>query len=153
MRQLEVRMLGGFQVLVDSKPVPDEAWMQRRATDLVKVLALASGHRLARDEVLEMLWPKLGAAAAASNLHKAASYTRRALGDRDAVAVHTTISPMWPSANPPSSIEVAAMSGTRRIALPRRAPTRWMPTGRLRRRSTRAPSGPLSDVSPPASRS
>jgi DNA-binding SARP family transcriptional activator len=49
MRQLEVRMLGGFKVFVDSRPIPAEAWVQRRATDLVKLLALASGHRLSRD--------------------------------------------------------------------------------------------------------
>ena len=50
--------------------------------DLVKLLALAPG-----GEVLEMLWPKVGADAAASNLHKAASYARSALGDRSAVVL------------------------------------------------------------------
>jgi DNA-binding SARP family transcriptional activator len=34
MHRLEVRLLGGFEVLVDSQPVPAEAWEQRRATDL-----------------------------------------------------------------------------------------------------------------------
>ena len=76
MRQLEVRLLGGFDVLVDSQPVPADAWEQRRAADLVKVLALARDHRLPRDELLELLWPQLGADAAASNLHKAASAYR-----------------------------------------------------------------------------
>lgn len=105
MRQVEVRMLGGFEVLVDSKPVPDGAWMQRRATDLVKVLALASGHRLARDEVLEMLWPQLGAAAAASNLHKAASYTRRALGDRAAIVIRNGVVELAPDAEVTTDVE------------------------------------------------
>jgi DNA-binding SARP family transcriptional activator/tetratricopeptide (TPR) repeat protein len=105
MRQLEVRMLGGFEVLVDSQPVPDEAWMQRRATDLVKVLALASGHRLPRDEVLEMLWPKLGAAAAAANLHKAASYTRRAIGDRGAIVIRKGVVELAPAAEVTTDVE------------------------------------------------
>ncbi|MGN6870601.1 MAG: ATP-binding protein [Solirubrobacteraceae bacterium] len=105
MRQLEVRMLGGFEVLVDSKPVPDEAWMQRRATDLVKVLALASGHRLARDEILDALWPQLSAAAAASNLHKAASYTRRALGDRGAIVIRNGVVELAPSAEVITDVE------------------------------------------------
>src|ERR687886_215208 len=70
MRQLDVRLLGRFEVVVDSHPVPAEAWPQRRAADLVKVLALARSHRMARDEVLETLWPQLGADAAAANLHK-----------------------------------------------------------------------------------
>ena len=46
-------MLGRFEVFVDSRLVPAEAWVQRRATDLVKLLALAPGHRMSRDEVLE----------------------------------------------------------------------------------------------------
>ena len=99
MRQLEVWLLGRFEVLVDSQPVPADAWAQRRAADLVKLLALAPGHRMPRDEVLEMLWPQLGADAAASNLHKAASYARRALGDRGAVVLRAR--EWWSSRRPP----------------------------------------------------
>jgi DNA-binding SARP family transcriptional activator len=57
----------------------------------VKLLALAPGHRLPREEVLAMLWPQLGTEAAASNLHKAASYTRRALGDAGAIVCHRAL--------------------------------------------------------------
>ena len=53
----------------------------------VKLLALAPGHRMARDVVLEMLWPKLSAGAAAANLHKAASHARDALGGRAGVVL------------------------------------------------------------------
>jgi DNA-binding SARP family transcriptional activator len=105
MRQLDVRMLGGFEVWVDSRPVPSDAWVQRRATDLVKLLALASGHRLSRDEVLELLWPKLSADAAASNLHKAASYARRAIGDRDAVVLRRGIVELAPNAEVTTDVE------------------------------------------------
>jgi DNA-binding SARP family transcriptional activator len=105
MRQLEVRMLGRFEVFVDSRPVPAEAWVQRRATDLVKVLALAPGRRLSRDEVLELLWPKLGAEAAASNLHKAASYARRALGDRSAVVLRRGVVELAPNAEVTTDVE------------------------------------------------
>ena len=98
-------MLGGFEVFVDSRPVPVEAWVQRRATDLVKLLALASGHRLMRDEVLERLWPKLGADAAASNLHKAASYTRRALGDRSAIVIRSGVVELAPAAEVTTDVE------------------------------------------------
>ena len=98
-------MLGGFEVLVDSRPVPAEAWAQRRATDLVKLLALASGHRLPRDEVLETLWPKLGTDAAASNLHKAASYARRALGDRGAIVLRGGMVELAPDAEVTTDVE------------------------------------------------
>jgi DNA-binding SARP family transcriptional activator/tetratricopeptide (TPR) repeat protein len=84
---MEIRLLGGFDVAVDEHPIPADAWPQRRAADLVKLLALADGHRLARDQVLEALWPQLETEPAAANLHKAASYARRALGDRSAVVL------------------------------------------------------------------
>jgi len=105
MRLLDVRMLGGFEVLVDSRPVPPEAWVQRRATDLVKLLALASGHRLPRDEVLDALWPNLGADAAAANLHKAASYARRALEDRGAIVLRGGIVELAPAAEVTTDVE------------------------------------------------
>jgi len=105
MKQLEVRLLGRFEVLVDSQPVPADAWAQRRAADLVKLLALARGHRMARDEVLEMLWPQLRPDAAASNLHKAASYARRALGDRDAVLLRGGVVELAPAAEVTTDVE------------------------------------------------
>ena len=97
MRQLEVRLLGAFEVHVDSRRVSADAWAQRRAADLVKLLALAPGHRMPRDQVLEMLWPTLGADAAAPNLHKAASYARRALGDRGAVVLRGGVVALAPA--------------------------------------------------------
>jgi DNA-binding SARP family transcriptional activator/tetratricopeptide (TPR) repeat protein len=105
MRRLEVRMLGGFDVLVDSRPVPAHAWAQRRATDLVKLLALASGHRLSRDDVLEMLWPKLSTDAAAANLHKAASYARRAMGDGGAIVLRSGLVQLAPDAEVITDVE------------------------------------------------
>jgi len=76
----EVSLLGGFAVRVDDHPVPDRAWRHSRAAQLVKVLALADGHRLLRDQVCELLWPHLGPEAASANVRKAVYYARRALG-------------------------------------------------------------------------
>ena len=105
MRQLEIRLLGRFEVLVDSRAVPADAWPQRRAADLVKVLALAPGHRMPRDAVLDALWPRLGADAAAANLHKAASYARRALGARDAVVLRAGMVELAPDAEVTTDVE------------------------------------------------
>jgi DNA-binding SARP family transcriptional activator/predicted negative regulator of RcsB-dependent stress response len=105
MRRLEIRLLGRFEVLVDARPVPAEAWPQRRAADLVKVLALAPGHRMPRDEVLESLWPRLGADAAASNLHKAASYARRALGARGAIVLRSGMVELAPEDEVTTDVE------------------------------------------------
>ncbi len=105
MRRLQVRLLGRFEVFVDSRPVAGDAWAQRRAADLVKLLALAPGHRIPRDEVLELLWPRLGADAAASNLHKAASYARSALGDRRAVVLRGAVVELAPDAQVITDVE------------------------------------------------
>lgn len=44
------------------------------------MLALEPGRRLHRDQMLELLWPELGAAAAQNNLHQAVHAARRVVG-------------------------------------------------------------------------
>src|SRR5215470_3718642 len=75
---LRVAMLGGFSVCVGSRTVPD-AWRLRKSKTVVKLLALADGHRVHRDVLTEVLWPGVGPAAAANNLHQALHAARRAL--------------------------------------------------------------------------
>jgi DNA-binding SARP family transcriptional activator len=81
---LSVRLLGPFAVEVDGRTVPPGAWGRRDASGLVKLLALRPGRRLHREQVMDLMWPDLGLAEAAPRLHKAAHYTRRALGSADA---------------------------------------------------------------------
>lgn len=78
--KVEFSLLGGFSVAVDGRDVPASAWGRRQAASLVKMLALAPGRRLHREQVMEALWPGLAPDAAAPRLHKAAHYARRALG-------------------------------------------------------------------------
>jgi DNA-binding SARP family transcriptional activator len=73
-------LLGGFQVTVRSGVVPDEAWRLRRPAALLKLLALAPGHRLHREQLMDALWPELAPDAAAANLRKALHHARRTLG-------------------------------------------------------------------------
>jgi predicted ATPase/DNA-binding SARP family transcriptional activator/transcriptional regulator with XRE-family HTH domain len=75
---LRVTMLGGFGVGVADRPVP-RAWRLRKSKTLVKLLALADGHRAHRDVLTEALWPGMDPAAAANNLHQALHAARRAL--------------------------------------------------------------------------
>jgi DNA-binding SARP family transcriptional activator len=74
-----VRLLGGFQVERDGAPIPEADWRRRKAKALVKLLALAPGHSLSRDQVLEALWPDLPPDAGTNNLHKVLHLTRRVL--------------------------------------------------------------------------
>ncbi len=77
---IAIRLLGAFEVTVDGVPVSSEQWTRRQAASLVKVLALAPGRRLHREQVIEALWPGATVETAGPRLHKAAHYARRALG-------------------------------------------------------------------------
>jgi DNA-binding SARP family transcriptional activator len=105
MRGVDVRLLGRFEVAVDQRPVPAQAWEHRRAEDLVKLLSLSPGHRLTRDEVVEALWPRLSATAGVANLHKAAHYARRALGWPEAIVLRRGVVELAPGHRVDTDVE------------------------------------------------
>src|SRR4051812_26159546 len=76
---LRLRLLGGFMVAVGGQAVDHAVWRVQKAQSIVKLLALAPGHRLTRDQLLDLLWPDLDPAAAANNLHRTLYAARRAL--------------------------------------------------------------------------
>jgi DNA-binding SARP family transcriptional activator len=76
---LRIDLFGGFRVTVDGRPVAPEAWSQRKPAALVKLLALAPGYRLRREQVMDTLWPELDQRAAGANLRKALHSARRSL--------------------------------------------------------------------------
>ncbi len=78
-RNVSVRLLAGFAATVDGVPVPENAWRLKKARELVKLLALAPGHRLHREQAMDHLWRDRAPAAAANNLHQAVYVARRAL--------------------------------------------------------------------------
>ena len=87
---VSVTLLGGFAAAVDGTAVPDTAWRLKKARELVKLLALARGHRLHREQAMDVLWRDLAPAAAANNLHQAVHVARRALG-ADAIDVRDEV--------------------------------------------------------------
>ncbi len=76
---VRVRLLGGFRVSVGARTVEGDRWRRRKAANLLKLLALAQGHRLHREQVMAVLWPDLDARSQANNLHRALHFARRAL--------------------------------------------------------------------------
>ena len=54
-------------------------WARRHAAALVKVLALAPGRRLHREQLLDLVWPDDPLDEAVPKLHKAAHFARRAI--------------------------------------------------------------------------
>ena len=94
----EIRLLGGFAVTVDGRPVPDGAWRHRRGADLVKLLALSPGRRLHREQAMDALWPELSPAAAGANLRKAAHFARQAMGTDASIILEGGSVSLWPEA-------------------------------------------------------
>lgn len=64
---------------MDGEPVDGHRWSRAKPKLLVKLLALQPYHQLHREQLMEMLWPKLGPEAAANNLNKAIHVARHAL--------------------------------------------------------------------------
>jgi predicted ATPase len=76
---VSVTLLGGFAAAVDGAPVAESAWRLKKARELVKLLALAPGHQIHREQAMDLLWADRRPDAAANNLHQAVYVARRAL--------------------------------------------------------------------------
>ena len=72
-------LLGGFRISVGPRNIEEGAWHLRKAAALVKVLALSPGHRLHREQAMDLLWPDLGKKAASNNLRGTLYAARKAL--------------------------------------------------------------------------
>jgi predicted ATPase len=83
---VSVSLLGGFAATVDGTPVAESAWRLKKSRELVKLLALAPGHRLHREQAMDLLWGDRDPAAASNNLNQAVYTARRAL-DAGAIEV------------------------------------------------------------------
>lgn len=86
-RHVAITVMGDFSVSVDGVTSPAPEWSRRTASTLIKILALAPGHRLHRERVMDLLWPDDSPAQSAPRLHKAAHFARRAAGHQDAIVL------------------------------------------------------------------
>jgi predicted ATPase/DNA-binding SARP family transcriptional activator/DNA-binding CsgD family transcriptional regulator len=80
-KAVRVWLFGGYRVSVGSRTIPQDAWKLRKAAALVKLLALAPGHRLHREQIMNILWPDSGRKAASNNLRKALRVARGTLDE------------------------------------------------------------------------
>ncbi|WP_306330534.1 AfsR/SARP family transcriptional regulator, partial [Streptomyces venezuelae] len=76
---LRLHLLGGFRATRDSGPPLAERWPRLTAQTLVKLLAVTPGHRLHREQVMDLCWPDAGPQTAPNNLRVALHAARRAL--------------------------------------------------------------------------
>src|SRR5215203_4288368 len=101
---VRVKMLGGFPVSVGSRDIAEGAWPLRKAEHLLKLLALAPGHRLHREQVMDLFWPDSGRKASSNNLRRVLHSARRTLHStagsqylvsKDESLVLCPSSPLW----------------------------------------------------------
>jgi DNA-binding SARP family transcriptional activator len=118
--RVTIRLLGGFEVSVNGTVTPEWGWRRRTAAALVKILALAPGHRLHREHVIGMLWPDEPPGDAAPKLHKAAHYARRVAGRDDTVVLRNDMVQLFPTAD--VSVDVLLFEELSRRALNSRDP-------------------------------
>ena len=76
---VRIRLLGGFEVSVGSRTVEGGRWRLRKAGNLVKLLALARGHSLHREQATDALWPELDRRSQSNNLHRLLHHARGVL--------------------------------------------------------------------------
>ncbi len=79
---LSVRVLGGFSVERAGTTIVTTEWQSRKARDLLKMLIARRGHPVARDVLLDRLWPEEDPSRAGSRLSVTLS-TLRAVVDPD----------------------------------------------------------------------
>ena len=80
---VRVWLLGGFRVSVGDRTITQDAWRLRKAAALVKLLALAPGHRLHREQAMDLLWSDSGRRAASNSLRKTLHAARKTLDSEE----------------------------------------------------------------------
>jgi DNA-binding SARP family transcriptional activator/tetratricopeptide (TPR) repeat protein len=74
-------MLGRFAVEYQGEAVEQGAWSRKRPVELLTALALAQGHLLHREEIIDRLWPGKDLEAGANNLYRTLHTLRKITGE------------------------------------------------------------------------
>ncbi len=93
---VRLALLGTFEVQVDGATIGSGDFERRSGAELIQLLALATGRRLHREQVMDALWPEAEPSSAANSLRKAATYARRATGATDAIVARDQIVALFP---------------------------------------------------------
>ncbi|MFI7010956.1 ATP-binding protein [Streptomyces sp. NPDC050145] len=76
---LRLHLFGGFAATRDGGPAPAERWTRPSARTLVKLLAVTPGHRLHREQAMDLCWPEADRQSATGSLRVALHAARHAL--------------------------------------------------------------------------
>jgi DNA-binding SARP family transcriptional activator len=83
---LALQTLGGFRVLRQGEAVPADSWRSKKARDLLKMLAARRGQPVAREQVIEALWPEEDPTRTGNRLSVALSTLRSVLDPERALS-------------------------------------------------------------------
>ena len=65
---VRIWLLGDFRVAVGSRTVEDGAWRLRGRLPASSSCFLAAGHRMHREQAMDLLWPELGKKGCPNNM-------------------------------------------------------------------------------------
>lgn len=113
--ELELRLLGGFELRGGGRVLLDRSWTRSKAKALLKLVAIEG--QVHRERVLDMLWPALDATAAAGNLRKNQHHLRCALAERGTFAAVIAVRDDVLALGPGVSLDVTEFRALARVAL------------------------------------
>jgi DNA-binding SARP family transcriptional activator len=90
-----ITLLGGFQVDIDFRTVPDASW-RGKSRDVVALLALEPSHHLQWRQIAERLWPGASEKDAIRDLARALKDARKAMHDGRAITAEGERLRLWP---------------------------------------------------------
>ncbi len=76
---VRIWLLSGFRLAIGARPVEKDAWRLRKSAALIKLLALAPGHRLHREQAMDLLWPDSATRATSNNVRQVVYGARKVL--------------------------------------------------------------------------
>lgn len=121
---VRIWLLGGFRVSVGTREVREDDWRRQKSASLVKLLALATGHRLHRERVAELLWPGYGPKQSLNNLNRELHEARQVLQSHDTNELYLCLENKWLDLCPNGTVWVdveafeAAAANARRMGTP-----------------------------------
>ncbi len=85
---LRLFLLGTFRVSVGTQVIDHAKWRRRKASALLKILALAPAHHLHREQIIDLLWPNARPEDGANNFHQALYLARHVLDPKNTRSQH-----------------------------------------------------------------
>src|SRR5829696_2374474 len=108
LQTMRLWLLGEFRVSVGPRTITRDTWRLKKAASLVKLLALAEGHRLHSEQMVEYLWPTLTPKAASNNLRQVLHAARRVLEPDPAASRRLVLRDGWLALCPEGRLWVEA---------------------------------------------